>query len=292
MHWFPKDYRADPLVMGMTDDQDLAYRRMIDTSWEVGPLPPDPKRIAQLIRFDPDRFAAAWCYPLTDCWKKGEKGLTNPRLERERRRAQNFHKLQTSKSRAGVKARKAKKGNNDTLESADNPRVNHRSTPPDPYPDPEEDLLAQESSSTSATTRISKPKSAKSKAGKSELASETARAYLAVLSAVSGRRLRVLSDDVVRSTEARLREWKPWQIVALPVVLAAQGSTLTHSPDVYLRNGEHPRTRNGNTYGGFYWLARTFEKADGTKLDERLESIAMQAGVLHELQALGVGGAS
>lgn len=84
------DYNSDPLVLAMTDDQDLAYRRLIDKSWDLGPLPNDPVKLAALVRFDKDRlnrFKAAWVYPLTECWPETPEGLVNPRLEKERDRA-------------------------------------------------------------------------------------------------------------------------------------------------------------------------------------------------------------
>lgn len=117
---------------------------------------------------------------------------------------------------------------------------------------------------------------------------DIARKYIAVRDATFERKTKVLSPDVVKATRERLKDWQGWQIVALPILVRAHGHNTPHSPDVYLRDGSHPRTRNGNTYGGFYWLARTFEKADGTRLDGRLTSIAEQAGVLERLATIGV----
>ena len=83
--WFPKAYAADPLVQAMTDDQDLAYRRLLDASWELGPLPDDVAKLASFVRYrrgGDARFKRAWTYPLTECWlKNGDGHLINPRLE-------------------------------------------------------------------------------------------------------------------------------------------------------------------------------------------------------------------
>lgn len=116
----------------MSDDQDLAYRRMIDCSWEIGPLPAEPERIAPLIRFDIDRFLRAWIYPLTECWKKRRWGLINPRLERERKGLADFLKSQSEKGRESGKARKAKKAEHDNAQ----PRFNRGSTGVEPSSNP------------------------------------------------------------------------------------------------------------------------------------------------------------
>jgi len=133
------------------------------------------------------------------------------------------------------------------------------------------------------------PKNGKSGASsRKNVAEDTARRYVAVLDAVTGRRTRKLSPDVVSAVRQRLRDWQPWQIIGVPVLVFAQGRRDRYSPDVFLRDGSHPRTRDGNTHGAYYWLSRTYESADGTRLDGRLVSIAEQAGVLDQLRSLGV----
>lgn len=83
--WFVKDYNSDPRVTAMTDDQDLAYRRMLDASWELGPLPNKLDHLAMIVRYDLERFRRAWSYPLTLCWQRNGQGtLINQRLEDER----------------------------------------------------------------------------------------------------------------------------------------------------------------------------------------------------------------
>jgi hypothetical protein len=83
--WFPKDYNSDSRVLGMTEEQDLAYRRMLDASWELGPLPANQDHLAMLVRYAPDRFKKVWSYPLTECWQENGHGtLINQRLEDER----------------------------------------------------------------------------------------------------------------------------------------------------------------------------------------------------------------
>lgn len=93
--WFPKDYASDALVRGMTDAQDLAYRRLIDASWEIGALPSEPEKLAVLAQVDSEGCIAGqeflrqvWTYPLTECWAARKDGLLiNYRLEEERDKA-------------------------------------------------------------------------------------------------------------------------------------------------------------------------------------------------------------
>lgn len=116
--WFPKDYIGDAEVQAMTDDQDLAYRRLLDKSWEIGPLPNDVKKLAAYVRYTLVRFEQCWCFPLSDCWHENKDGkLINNRLEDERdfafTRANNARKAVMSrwkKRRKRLKTQKDKKG--------------------------------------------------------------------------------------------------------------------------------------------------------------------------------------
>lgn len=120
-------------------------------------------------------------------------------------------------------------------------------------------------------------------------AEAVAKRYLAVFDAVYQRRTRKLSDDLVKKTRDRLKAFEAWQVVATPILVRAQKPDRTgYSPEVFLRDGEHARTRNGETMGAYYWMARTWESADGTKLSRVLTGIAKGAGVLEELLAFGV----
>ena len=80
-------------MIGMTKMQDLAYRRMLEASWELGPLPCEPDDLARLIDFSPREFERAWRFPLTDCWKVRRGRLTNARLESERKVVAKIHEI-------------------------------------------------------------------------------------------------------------------------------------------------------------------------------------------------------
>lgn len=117
---------------------------------------------------------------------------------------------------------------------------------------------------------------------------EVANRYLSVFDAVYDRKTRKLTDDVIKKTRERLKGWEPWQVVATPILVKAQLPDRTdYGPEVFLRNGEHPRTVNGQTSGGYYWMARTWERVDGTKLSRALTGIAEKAGLLEQLVKFG-----
>jgi uncharacterized protein YdaU (DUF1376 family) len=82
--WFPKDYSGDAQVQAMDDDQDLAYRRLLDKSWEIGPLPIEVEKLAAYARYALARFEQCWRFPLIDCWCEVDGKLINQRLEDER----------------------------------------------------------------------------------------------------------------------------------------------------------------------------------------------------------------
>lgn len=109
------DYNGDPLVIAMTKLQDLAYRRMLDKSWELGPLPVEPWKVARLIRYSEEEFEEVWKYPLTECWVETEQGWVNRRLEKERayidgmveqRRAAGRRSAESRRKRSKKKAKK------------------------------------------------------------------------------------------------------------------------------------------------------------------------------------------
>jgi len=115
--------------------------------------------------------------------------------------------------------------------------------------------------------------------------------YLAAINAVQGRRIHKVTPDVMRLLKLRLKDWKPWEIEAAPILAWAQGKSgpkKKHAPAVYLRDGEHGKTRNGNTYGAYYWLSAIYTDADGTELDERLSAIVKQLSLFGRMVSSGV----
>ena len=134
--WWLYDYRSDPLVQAMSDDQDLAYRRMIEVSWDLGELENNPSKIASLIQFSLRKFASVWKYPLTECWHDKGVGLVNARLEREREKVEASYRQKKRAGEASGQARKKARCIERTLNgcSTDVERAFN-----DPNPDPDLD---------------------------------------------------------------------------------------------------------------------------------------------------------
>jgi hypothetical protein len=126
-----------------------------------------------------------------------------------------------------------------------------------------------------------------------DLVQATAMKYVACINATFGRNLRT-SPKVVTRVGERLREqYRPWHIVALPIMVDAQGlpQDMRRTLDalVFLRDGKHARTgADGRTYGATDWLERALGRLDQTFLDDRLASIAEQFAVLTPLMDAGV----
>jgi hypothetical protein len=125
-------------------------------------------------------------------------------------------------------------------------------------------------------------------------ADDTALRYLACFNATFGRRLSP-TPKIRERVKARIRGgYRPWQVVALPILVDAQGIPPEMrrglGADVPLRDGRHPRTgENGATYGATDWLERALGRLDQTVLDSRLAEIAKAFEVIEPLMAAGVG---
>jgi hypothetical protein len=136
--WFPQDYAGDAMVRAMTDDQDLIYRRLLDMSWQIGPLPSEPEDLARLAGFELGRFEEAWRFPLTECWHlNGGMKLINHRLEEERESTLD----RSVKARFAVQCREEKRAKR--LKTKKKGSIIGRSSDvhlgaihPDPEPDP------------------------------------------------------------------------------------------------------------------------------------------------------------
>jgi len=107
-----------------------------------------------------------------------------------------------------------------------------------------------------------------------------------------GRRVSVL-PDLVQAFDARVQDgYRPEQLVALPILKAAQGLPddlrKALQPSWLLRNGSHPRTRaDGTTAGAKNWVSDTLGQADRTRLWPQHVEAARAAGVLATLLGLG-----
>ncbi len=116
--------------------------------------------------------------------------------------------------------------------------------------------------------------------------------HVTCFNAVFRRKLGV-SPEIVEKTRTLLRAtYHPWQIVALPIMVEAQGVSgdmrRRLTPQIILRDGKHGRTVAGQTFGATHWLERALSRLDQTSLDDRLMALARQFGVLSQLMQMGV----
>jgi uncharacterized protein YdaU (DUF1376 family) len=119
---------------------------------------------------------------------------------------------------------------------------------------------------------------------------EIADRFMGVYNAVHRRRCTVTPaqrDKIV----ALARRYRPWQLIALPVVVEAHhrqdlypADAIASKPEILLRDGKTPRPTGGATN----WLERALQLLDRTVLDTELAEIVRQAGVLAQLQQCGV----
>jgi hypothetical protein len=95
--------------------------------------------------------------------------------------------------------------------------------------------------------------------------------------------------------KARLKEgFHRWQIVAIPIIGEAWRAKLglrgKVTPEVFLRDGNHPRRYGENgTAGGRHWLRQTFQEVDQLTLSPHLAEVAETHGVLEKLVDVGIG---
>lgn len=116
--------------------------------------------------------------------------------------------------------------------------------------------------------------------------------HVACFNAVFGRRLHS-SPEVVEKTRSLIRAgYRPWQIVALPILVDAQGISADMrkraTPQIILRDGKHGRTVDGQTYGATHWLERALSRIDQTTLTARQVAAARAFDVLRQLREMGV----
>lgn len=117
--------------------------------------------------------------------------------------------------------------------------------------------------------------------------------FVAAFNATMGRRVSPTPEIESKAAALLKAGYRPWQIVALPILVDANGIDPTFrrkvSPATMLRDGKHPRTgEGGRTTGATHWLERELQRLDRTTLDPRLESIAQQFEVLDQLMQAGV----
>lgn len=111
--WYPKDILTDENVLPMTLEEEGAYRRLIDFCWLHGSLPNNVAKLAPMCKIDGSRMALLWP-AIEPCFRTDPNDfnrLIHPRLERERRKQDDYRKDKSRAGKAGAKARWEKEQN-------------------------------------------------------------------------------------------------------------------------------------------------------------------------------------
>lgn len=101
MPWFPRDYLASTRHFSLAERG--AYSDLLFLSWEIGPLPNDPVRLARLLGCSPQEFEHVWEViqeKFCDCGD-GTGRLVNIRLEQHRRQVDKWRIQQAKLGRKG-----------------------------------------------------------------------------------------------------------------------------------------------------------------------------------------------
>lgn len=88
LKWFPRDYIAATRHMSLAERG--AYSDLLFLSWEIGPLPTEPERLARLLGCTLEELKAVWpaiSEKFTDSLD-GRGYMVNRRLEEVRREAE------------------------------------------------------------------------------------------------------------------------------------------------------------------------------------------------------------
>lgn len=115
--WYPKDHLTDENVIGMTLEEEGAYRRLIDYCWLHGSIPNEFPRMALLCKVGADRMEELWV-AIQPCFKEHQNSdnrLIHPRLEKEIEKQQEHREKKVAAGKAGAKKRWKKSGNGTTI---------------------------------------------------------------------------------------------------------------------------------------------------------------------------------
>ena len=99
-------YAADFLasVSSLTLEEVGAHAKLLAWSWDNGPVPNDPKRLAMILGVPTSRARRVWA-EVSKRWRLGDDVWTNPRLERTRDEQAAYAASVSNRGKAGAQAR-------------------------------------------------------------------------------------------------------------------------------------------------------------------------------------------
>ena len=305
--WWIDRWRKSTAYTDMTLAEQGAYRNLLDELWlREGLLPNDERILAKAcgdaLEWQKVRGVVLPKFRLTP------DGYRNDTHDSVMAQAVEFRERQRDKGRA--RAALAARGPAGRYKPSqpddqpdDQPSTSRTGKPESSLPSPITDhrTPSPEPSQTTATTAYGGSPSgttAKHRSGERAGHRETIDTFIAVFNAAFARRVGAIASVEEKALRRLSGGVEPWQLVAAPLLVAAQGLTdemrKAISPEVLVRDGKHPRaTRAGYTAGGTDWIERALLRADQTVLDAKLTGIARVAdekvpGLLDKLASRGV----
>lgn len=155
-------YAADFLVgtRHMFNAEVGLYIRMLAMSWDTGPLPADPARLALVAGVTPEEFAQHWP-EVSKKWVLTPEGYINKRLERQRRELAEFTERQAAKGRRSGESRRTRnQPNANRTRTEREPEVNRKRTeqPTEHEPETNSSVFDLQSSRTESKERSLSPR--------------------------------------------------------------------------------------------------------------------------------------
>lgn len=259
------------------------YREMLTQAWRRGgKLPNNHEAIKRAIGATDSEWARCWP-EISQYWRTQDGCLVNDTQVAIYNEA--LAKAEAA-SKKGVKGAQASAQARAQARAQAEPEQEPEHQPPSPSPSPSPylSLVPKETETTTTTTSDGFPTATFiSRLGPEDVADR----YVACFNAVLDRGVSC-NPDILERVRAHLKnKYRPWQIIALPIICDAQGLGDIRKDvelDWFLRDGKHQRTKNGQTYGATNWVARAHGKLDKTSLSPRLTAIAKACGVLEQLK--------
>jgi uncharacterized protein YdaU (DUF1376 family) len=160
--WFVRDYIAATRHLSLAERG--AYTDLLFLSWEQGPLPKDPVRLARMVGCGAEEFAQVWP-ALTTKFTETEAGLVNDRLEEHREKSVRLSAERAAAGRVGGKQSAKQRASKSEAIASDLPEANgvakinppSPSPSPSPIPDPSPDSPSPTETRPLARTARSRP---------------------------------------------------------------------------------------------------------------------------------------
>jgi uncharacterized protein YdaU (DUF1376 family) len=95
--FYPADWLSDLRVAAMTWEERGVYIHLLAYCWREGRIPTDPETLGRVLMMDPARVASLWV-AIAPCFDADGR---NPRLSRERRAQDEYHKSQSANGKRG-----------------------------------------------------------------------------------------------------------------------------------------------------------------------------------------------